>query len=398
MEQIEVNSERWLSLDNLDGEVWKNIEDSKTYQVSNYGRVKSLERRVKTRGASTRLLPSCILRERIYAGYYRVDVIIGDKHKLVSVHRLVGKAFIANPNGFQVINHKNENKLDNRAINLEWCTTIYNINYGTGKNRAAMKKIEQYGKRICQYTKEGELVMTYLSATVVEKQTGFRYQGVWSACTGRQLTFQGYIWRYEGDPFDKYPINYDYAKRKKASCKVIVKYQLDGTLIKNYKDGIRGILKEYESVNSIYDCLRGKNHTAYGYIWRYEDAKPPRPVPPKRKIIQYSLDYEKIAIYDSLSDATKNVKAKHLTTISNCLSGRVMTSLGYIWKYEDEGKPSFRKINKMRMDGSFVKQYDTIGEIMREFGIKKLSTISLCINGKVKSAFGFKWSYEEGED
>lgn len=398
MEQIEVNSERWLSLKDMDGEVWKMIDGCNTHQISNYGRVKSLERPLKNRGGSTRLSKTCILKERVYTGYYKVSLFIEGKTKLVSVHRLVAKAFITNPNHYQIINHKNENKLDNRAINLEWCTTKYNVNYGTGKSRSAMTRIETSGKRINQYTKDGELVMTYLSATVVEKQTGFSYRGVWSACTGRQLTFQGYIWRYEGDSFDKYPTKYDYSIRKKAPCRPIVKYSMDGVLIKVYNNGIRELKKEYKSVESIYDCLCGKNHTAYEHIWRYKGDAMPAPIPPKRQIIQYNLDYEIVAKHKSLIDATKYVKSKHSTPISNCLHGRVMTSLGYIWKYEDEGKPVFRKINKMRMDGSFVKQYDTIGEIMREFGLKKLSTISLCINGKVKSAFGFKWSYEEGED
>lgn len=394
----EINSHRWLSLEDFDGEVWKTIEGCETHLISNYGRVKSLERRIKSRGKATRQRKACILRVREYVGYLKVSILIEGKTKLASVHRLVAKAFVANPNHYQVVNHKNENKHDNRSINLEWCTTKYNVNYGTGRSRAAMTRIENSGRRICQYTKDGKLIMTYLSATVVEKQTGFRYQGVWLACTGKQLTFQGYIWRYEGDSFDKFPTRYDYSKRKKVKCRPIAKYSTNGTLIKIYDGGMRDLKQEYRSYSSINDCILGKSNTAYGFIWRYKDQVPPRPIAQKRKIAQYSLDYELLAVHDSLSEAAKFVKSKHITPISNCLQGRATTSLGFIWRYEDEGKPKFRKINQMSMDGLLVKQFKTIGEVLRVFGQKKMSAITQCINRHSQSAFGYKWSYEKGEE
>lgn len=394
----EINSPRWLSLEDFEGEVWKPIEGCETHQVSNYGRVKSLERRIKSKGDSTSHRKACILRVRLYLGYPKVSLLLNGKTMLVSVHRLVAKAFVANPNNYPIINHKNEIKHDNRALNLEWCTTKYNVNYGTGRNRSAMKKIETHGKRICQYTKDGDLVMKYLSVTVASKQNGYNPREIWKACKGKSHTYKGYVWRYERDAFDKYPINIDYSKRKKKQCRPIAKYSTDGTLIRIYEGGMREIRQEYENDSSIYGCLYGGTHTAYGYIWRYKDQIPPDPIPLKRKIVQYSLDYELIAVHDSLSDAARFVNSRHMTPISNCLQGRSITSLGFIWKYEDEGKPCFRKINQMSLDGSFIRQYRTIGEVLREFGQKKMSSISQCINGNSQSAFGYKWSYEKGED
>lgn len=60
-----------------------------------------------------------------HTGYTRICV---DKKSYV-IHRLVANAFIPNPNNFQHINHKNENKQDNRVENLEWCNNRYNVNY-----------------------------------------------------------------------------------------------------------------------------------------------------------------------------------------------------------------------------------------------------------------------------
>ena len=47
-----------------------------------------------------------------------------------TIHRLVAKAFIPNPNNFEQVNHKNCNKLDNCTENLEWCNQRYNYDEG----------------------------------------------------------------------------------------------------------------------------------------------------------------------------------------------------------------------------------------------------------------------------
>lgn len=390
----EVNSKRWLSLEDFDGEVWMGINGCNTHLISNYGRVKSLERKIQGRGSGYRIGKTCILKVRTYFGYLKVSLLINGKTKLVSVHRLVAEAFIANPQNLPVINHKNEIKHDNRAINLEWCTTKYNINYGTGRNRSAMKKMETHGKAICQYRKNGELVMKHQCVTVAARQTGYDYRGISKACKGKSMSYKGFVWRYEEEPFDKYQINRDYKNQKKPKCRTILQYSKDGKLIRVFEDGIRDIRKAFGKSSSIHDCIEGKTLTAYGYIWRYDGQEAPKPIERKKRIVQYSLDYEVVAIHNSLTEAAKSVMAKHSTSISNCLQGRTTTSLGFIWKYEDEGTPLFRRINQMNLDGTLVRQYKTIGEVLRQFGQKKMSPISQCINGKAKSAFGFKWVYD----
>lgn len=104
------------------------------YQVSNMGRVRSLDRidsigrHVKGRIISLRL--------NNY-GYMRAILMKNGKQYTRTVHRLVALAFIDNPDNKRDVNHKDEDKTNNNVDNLEWMTQKENINYGTRNERAS---------------------------------------------------------------------------------------------------------------------------------------------------------------------------------------------------------------------------------------------------------------------
>ena len=99
------------------------------YQVSNMGRVA----RVKTRAGK----PCFKIVKPVYGSivYPTVHLSIGGKRKRATIHRLVAMAFIPNPDNLPQVNHKDENPCNNRADNLEWCTELYNHNYGTYREK-----------------------------------------------------------------------------------------------------------------------------------------------------------------------------------------------------------------------------------------------------------------------
>lgn len=126
-------------------EVWKDILGYEgLYQVSNWGRVKSLN---YNRTGNERILKPGLGNR----GYYFVNLCKNGKQKSVHIHRLVAEAFLCKiPKGL-VVNHLNQNKQDNRLENLEIVTQKENLNHGTCRTRMSAAK---RGKKIGPLSEE----------------------------------------------------------------------------------------------------------------------------------------------------------------------------------------------------------------------------------------------------
>ena len=174
-------------------EIWRDIEGFKGYyQVSNFGKIKSLFRYVRVKNGF-RSVPEKILKPKIDKdGYLRVVLQTDRKSKYLLVHRIVADAFIENPNNFPHINHKNENKSDNRVENLEWCSEQYNCNYGNRNKKLSESKY----KAINQYSLNGNFIREWESGVRIEKETGFNHKNISACCRGVRKTAYGYIWKF----------------------------------------------------------------------------------------------------------------------------------------------------------------------------------------------------------
>lgn len=175
----------------MNKEIWKDISGYEgLYQVSNLGRVKSLGNRSNHKKPMIKSLQN-------RNGYYSITLYKNSKTKTTGVHRLVAEAFIPNPDNLPEVNHKDENKLNNRVDNLEWCNKKYNINYG----HSAVNRRIQNRERGLSMSKKVLCVETgviYPSITEAYRQTGIGQKEIINVCKGKPhyKTAGGYHWKY----------------------------------------------------------------------------------------------------------------------------------------------------------------------------------------------------------
>ena len=157
------------------------------YKVSNFGRVLSCKRHCNHSKRGIKTVPERILKAgKDKDGYLQVNLCINGVAKLHKVHRLVAQAFVENPLNLHIINHIDENKQNNRADNLEYCTYKYNANYGSGKHKMG----EKHKKPVVCI----ETATVYDSAIQAEKATGAGH--ISECCKDSRRTSGGYHWRY----------------------------------------------------------------------------------------------------------------------------------------------------------------------------------------------------------
>lgn len=134
-------------------EQWKDIKGFVGfYQVSNMGRVRSVPHDVKQRDGHKIITRH--VHGKIISNYVRKDGYVEDhlrcqhKSKTENLNQLVARAFVPNPHHYTIVNHKDENPLNNKASNLEWCSQKYNCNYGNRTLKNYLSTISKHANRI----------------------------------------------------------------------------------------------------------------------------------------------------------------------------------------------------------------------------------------------------------
>ena len=147
----------------MEVEVWRVISGYDGYEVSSFGRVRSLDRIV-----------CCILSDGVQVRRCKGKVLSGERGKhypvisidgdCINIHRLVAGAFIPKPAGHTVVNHLDGNKRNNHVSNLEWVTTSKNIQHAYDTGLMPDKKGRVYGPRKTHCLRGHERVSSNLTS------------------------------------------------------------------------------------------------------------------------------------------------------------------------------------------------------------------------------------------
>ena len=165
-------------------EEWRHVVGYEGYyEISNHGRVRSVHRDIPS-GEHRRILHGKPIKPNMKKGYCAVVLTAYHRRKHVWIHRLVAQAFIPNPDNLPQVNHKDENRSNNYVENLEWCTSKYNVNYGTGRQRmsATSRLTHTSCKRVAIFDSNGDIMQVFTSGRESARQLGVSKSYVSGVC------------------------------------------------------------------------------------------------------------------------------------------------------------------------------------------------------------------------
>lgn len=176
-------------------EIWRDIVGYEgLYQVSNLGRVKSLERDVYNLRYGTKHLKEKILKagnngtEHLFVNLYKNGV-----KKPSKVHVLVAEAFIPNPYNKPIVHHKDHNPQNNNVSNLVWLTHEEHMAEHPEIFEASRKACS---KHINQFTLDGLFIKEWYSSWDIHRELEYNNSHIIQCCKGKRKSANGYIWKY----------------------------------------------------------------------------------------------------------------------------------------------------------------------------------------------------------
>ena len=195
---------------NIETEEWRDIEGYEgLYQVSNCGRVKSLDRLAKC-GKWIMLRKGIVLKaETLNCGYLLLGLNRDGKKKMFTVHRLVAKAFPEICGRYEPnleVDHINTIRTDNRAENLHWVTRKENMNNPITKESMGGENAPWFGKfgkrhpkskPIIQMDRQGNFLAEFDCTHEAERKLGISQGNIIMVLKGRRKTAGGFKWKYK---------------------------------------------------------------------------------------------------------------------------------------------------------------------------------------------------------
>ena len=197
-EEVEVNSERWFDLRPLLNEEFRDIKGyNNKYQISNYGRVKSLFFKNNKYTIKREKILKNINRDNKKNSYMIIN-LRKNNYKFYYIHRLVARAFLKKKKYQDQINHKDGNKQNNRVDNLEWCNEsenqLHSIRMGLKKPAKGLQCANT--REVAQYTKDMIFIKKWDYIAMASKELNIVPSNITRCCKKQIPSAGGYVWHY----------------------------------------------------------------------------------------------------------------------------------------------------------------------------------------------------------
>jgi hypothetical protein len=320
-------------MENKDTEIWIDIKGHEgCYQISNHGKVKSLDRIVIKSNGVKMFRKGQIMTSVNYDGYMRVRV----EKKVLSVHRLVAKHFIPNPENFSQVDHIDGNTLNAHVDNLRWCNGGSNMKNAWNNRSRTMSKhkapnllngeiwktINNIGKDFYQISNFGRVRALKHTTISIDNKTYYIPEKLITQHKGRadyfRVTLNEKAHRVHilvAKEFIKNPNNLPDVDH------------INGDKNNNSVENLRWSSKSDNMLNAVKNGLRkiGSNHSQ------------------ARSINQFTMEKDFVQMWGSIADAGKHFFSENIgksitanvSNIRSVLIGRSNYALGHYWEYTE---------------------------------------------------------------
>lgn len=184
----------------MSNEIWKDIIGYEGYyQISSFGRVRSLKRIIIDKNNNKHTINEKILKpHKSIQGYLTVSLLKIRNNKRIRIHRLVALHFIENINNYSQVNHKDFNRENNNVDNLEWMTPSQNVKYSWDNGRYGDSKLitKEANKKCSKKVLCVDLNTVFESARKASREFNIAISSISQCCNKKRKSAGGYKWQY----------------------------------------------------------------------------------------------------------------------------------------------------------------------------------------------------------
>ena len=405
-----------LSILNISGEIWKDVCGyEKIYQVSNYGRIKSMSRKTREshRYGNVFSKDMIIKQRKDKNGYLIVTLNKDKKIKTFKSHRLVAIAFIPNPDNKEQVNHKKGIKTNNMVSELEWSTNSenqkhrYKVLKNSGVNLGRFGIKNKLSIKIIQYDLNFKYIKKWNCVSDVKRVLGLCPSGIIKVCKKKQSNCGGFIWRY-----------YKY-KSKKSQIKS------NNNKIKNIKDingeiwsNILGYEGKYMVSNfgRVKSLSREVNNIKYVYVInnkilkQHKDVNGYLNIVLKNNGVCKTYKIHRLVAKSFVKNHENKTQVNHINGIKSdnrfvnlewCSPSENQKHNFKVLKYKGNNIGNLGIKNKLskvvyqyNLKGKLVKKWDSLSDIGRDIGLNTSIISKVCRGVYVSNVYsGFIWKY-----